>query len=101
MVTNQEGVEGEQPVQSHSHVQQPLQPQTCVYRSMVLVKQDPLRQFSSVHEMSLVLLFKVLNYLSSVGLSGRKQCTYIVSGKVEFNACQASLLWHNFFLVSL
>ena len=40
--------------------------------SIVLVKQDSLRQLSRP---SLVLLFKVLNYLSSVGLSGRKQCS--------------------------
>ena len=42
----------------------------------------PVLKMSLVH----VLLFKVLNYLSSLG---------IVSGKVEFNACQVSLLWHN------
>ena len=42
----------------------------------VLVKQDSLPSvFQAVSEMSLVLLFKVLNYLSSVGLSGRKQCS--------------------------
>ena len=32
-------------------------------------------RFHAVHEMSLVLLLKVRNYLSSVGLSGRKQCS--------------------------
>ena len=31
--------------------------------------------FPGHFEMSLILLFKVLNYLSSVGLSGRKQCS--------------------------
>ena len=30
MVPNQENMEGNQPVQSHSHAQQPLQPQTYV-----------------------------------------------------------------------
>ena len=30
MVPNQENMEGDQPVQSHSHAQQPLQQQTCV-----------------------------------------------------------------------
>ena len=30
MVPNHENMEGDQPVQSHSHTQQPLQPQTCV-----------------------------------------------------------------------
>ena len=29
MVPNQENMEGDQPFQSHSHAQQPLQPQTC------------------------------------------------------------------------
>ena len=31
----------------------------------------------------------------------RKETMQLVSGKVEFNACQVSLLWHNSFLVSL
>ena len=40
-----------------------------VCRSIVLVKQDSLCQFSRpINVLSLVLLFKVLNYLSSVGL---------------------------------
>ena len=30
-----------------------------------------------------------------------KETMQLVSGKVEFNACQVSLLWHNSFLVSL
>ena len=30
MVPNQENMEGDQPIQSHSHAQQPLQPQICV-----------------------------------------------------------------------
>ena len=30
-----------------------------------------------------------------------KETMQLVSGKVEFNACQVPLLWHNFFLVSL
>ena len=30
MVPNQENMEGDQSVQSHSHVQQPMQPQACV-----------------------------------------------------------------------
>ena len=36
----------------------------------------PSSVFQAVHEMCLVLLFKVLNYSSSVGLSGRKQCSW-------------------------
>ena len=30
-----------------------------------------------------------------------KETMQLVSGKVEFNECQVSLLWHNSFLVSL
>ena len=30
MVPNQEDMDNDQPVQSYSHTQQPLQPQTCV-----------------------------------------------------------------------
>ena len=56
--------------------------------------------FQVVHEMSLVLIFKVLNYLSSVALSGRNQCSKYQE-KVEFNACQVLLLWYNSLLVSL
>ena len=72
---NQENMEVDQPVQSHSHAQQPLQPQTCVQEHCPreTAVDYPLSVFHTVHEMSLVLLFKVLNYLSSVGLSGRKQ----------------------------
>ena len=44
-----------------------------VCRSIVSVKQDSLLQFS--RPLSLVLLFKVLNYLSNMGISGRKQCS--------------------------
>ena len=42
--------------------------------------------FRPLSNVSTTLLFKVLNFLSSAGLSGLKQ-----SGKVEFNACQVSL----------
>ena len=51
----------------------------------------PSSVFQAVHEISLILLFKVVNYLSSVGLSGMKQ-VQLVSRKVEFTACQVSLL---------
>ena len=66
-----------------------------VCRSIVLVKQDSLRSvFQAVSEMSLVLLFKVMNYW--------KETMQLVSGTVVFNSCQVSLLWwHNSFLVSL
>ena len=95
MVLNQENMEGGQLVQSHSHAQQPLQQQTCVQEHCPGEIGLPSSIFQAVHEMSLVLLFKVLNYLiSSVGLSGRKHfLKHLVSGKVEFSACQVSFLW--------
>ena len=54
-----------------------------VCRSIVLsiLKQGSLLQFSRpFHKIPLVLLFKVLNYLSSVGLSGRKHAVSIRKG---------------------
>ena len=72
MVPTQENMEDDQPVQSHSQPQQPLQPQTCVWDHCP--GETGLRQFSRPFwNVSPILLFKVLNYLSSVGLSGRKQ----------------------------
>ena len=73
MVPNQENMGGDQPVQSHSHAQPPLQPQTSVQEHCHGETGLPLSVFKDVHKMSLVLLFKVLNYSSNVGLSGRKQ----------------------------
>ena len=58
-----------------------------------------LEKVLNCNEMSLVLLFKVLNYLSSGGFLW-KETMQLASGKVEFNACQVSLLWHKS-LVSL
>ena len=79
MVPNQQNIEGDQPVESHSHAQQPLQPQTCVQEHCPGETGLPSSVFQAAHKMSLVLLFKVLNYLStcSVGLhvSGKKQCS--------------------------
>ena len=55
VVTNQENMEGDQSVQSHSHVQQPLQPQTCVQEHCPGGETGlPLSGFQAVHEMSLV-----------------------------------------------
>ena len=68
-------MEGDQPVQSRSHAQQPLQPQTCLQEHCPGETGLPSSDFQAVHKMSLVLLFKFLNYLSSVDLSGRKQCS--------------------------
>ena len=54
MVPNQENMEGDQPVQSHSHAQQPLQPQTCVQEHFPGKTGLPLAVFQAVSEMSLV-----------------------------------------------
>ena len=62
MVPNQENMEGDQPVQSHGHAQQPLQPQTCVQEHCPSETGFPLSVFHAVHEMCLVLLFKALTY---------------------------------------
>ena len=75
MVPNQENMEGCQPFQSHSHAQQPLQPQTCVQEHCPSETGPPSSVFQTVSKMFLVLLFKVLNYLYSVGFSGWKQCS--------------------------
>ena len=75
MVPNQENMEGNQVVKPQSRISA-IASTDIMCRSIVLVKQDPRRQLSrAVSEMSQVLLFKVLNYLSSVDLSGRKQCS--------------------------
>ena len=88
VVPNQENMEGDQQVQSHNHAQQSLKPQTWVQEHCPGETGLPSSVFQAVFEMSPVLLFKVLNNLSIVALSW----------KVEFNACQISLLWHNSFL---
>ena len=76
MVTNQENMEGHQPIQSHSHAQQPLQPQTCVQEHCPGETDLPSSVFQAVSETSLVLLSKSwIAYPASAGLSGRKQCS--------------------------
>ena len=74
-----------------------------VCRSIVLVKQDSLHiSFPGHFETSLVLLFKVLKYLSSVGLLGRKQCSNKYQERL--NLMHAKFHWWgtcNSFLVSL
>ena len=47
--------------------------------------------------MSLVLLFQSPELLIQCGFIW-KETMHLVSGKVEFNVCQVSLLWHNSFL---
>ena len=88
MVPNQENMEGDQPVQSHSHTQQPLQPRTCVQEHCPGETGLPSSVFQAVYKRSLVLLFKVLNNLSSVYL----ETMQLVAGEVEFNSCQISLI---------
>ena len=56
LVPNQENMEGDQPVQSHSHPQQPLQPQTSVKVYCSGETGLPSSVFQAVHERSLVLL---------------------------------------------
>ena len=49
-----------------------------------------------------LFIFKVTSRLPiQCGLGIWKETIQLASGKVDFNACQVSLLWHNFFLVSL
>ena len=67
-----------------------------VCRSIVLVKQDSVHQFSRPFcNVCGTELFNI-----QCGFIW-KESMQIVSGKVEFNACQVLLLWHNSFLVSL
>ena len=68
-------MEGDQPVQSHSHTQQPVQPLTRMQEHCPGETELPSSVFQAIYKMSLLLLFIVLNYLSSVGLSRRKQCS--------------------------
>ena len=101
---NQENVEGDQPVQSHSHAQQPLQPQTRVQEHCPGKTKEVLGKYllgktglQAVHEMSLVLLFKVMNCLSSVDLSRRKQCCYYREWfnlmHAKFHCCGTTPSW--------
>ena len=80
MVPNQENMEGDQPVQRHSRAQQPLEPQTCVQEHCPSETGLPSSVSQAVSEMSLVLLFKVLNYLSSVDLSEENNAIIIKQG---------------------
>ena len=78
MIPNQENMEGDQPVQSHSHAQQPLQPQTCVLEHCPGETGLPSSVFQAVSEMSLGLLFKVLNHLSSCGFIWKETKAVII-----------------------
>ena len=59
MVPNQENLEGNQPVQSHSHTQQSLQPQTCVQEHCPGETGLPSSVVQAISEMSLVLLSSI------------------------------------------
>ena len=72
---NKENVEGDQPVQTQSFTEHPLQPQTCVQEHCHGETRLPSSVFQAISEMSLVLLFKVLNDLFGVGVSGRRRCS--------------------------
>ena len=68
-----------------------------VCRSIVLVKQDSIHQFSRLFwNVSNTIFPELLIQYEFIW----KETMQLVSGKVEFNACQVSLLWHNS-LVSL
>ena len=100
MVPNEENMKGDQPVQSHIHAQQPLQPQSCVPEHCPGETGPPSSVFPS-----LVFSLRSTTYLSPESCV---QCGFIwketmqvVSWKVEFNACKVWLLWHNTFLLCL
>ena len=80
MVPNQEDMEGYQPVQSHSHAQQPLQAQICVQEHCPGETGLHSSVFPEYPEMSLVLFFRVLNYLLSMGLSEENNAVSIGKG---------------------
>ena len=81
MVPNQENLEGDQPVQSHSHAQHPLQPQTSVQEHCPGETGLPSSVFKAVSEMYLILLFKLLNYFIQCGFISN-EIMQLASGKV-------------------
>ena len=71
-----------------------------VCRNIIQVKQDSLRQFSRPFlnvSRNTIQSPELLNHCGFIW----KETMQLVSRKVEFNACQVSLMWHNSFLVSL
>ena len=66
-----------------------------VCRSIVLVKQDSLRQFSRPFWNVSSTTFQSPELLNIQCGFVWKETMQLVSGKVAFNACQVSLLWHN------
>ena len=97
MVPNDENVEGDQPVQSDSHAQHPLHRQTDSWWN-----RTPFVRFLSRFENVSSTTFQSRELLIQCGFIFYLEAdnAFIVSGmsgKVEFNACQVSLLWHNSF----
>ena len=87
---------------SHCNFSSHLSGTMC--RIIVLVKQDSLCQFSRLFWNASSTAFQSPELLIQCGFI----CGFIwmetiqlLSGKVEFNTCQVSLLWHNSSLVSV
>ena len=66
-----------------------------VCMSTVLVKQDSPHQFSRPFRNVSSTTFQSPELLSLSQFWFMKETMQLISGKVEFNACQVSLLWHN------
>ena len=98
-------MEGAQLVQSNSRAQQPLQPQTCVQEHCPGETGLPSSVFQAVSEdgnvCSTCTTFQSPELLNIQCGFIWKETMQLVPGKVEFNACQVSLLLQNSFLVSL
>ena len=92
MVPKQENMDGDQPVQSHSHAQQPLQPQTCVQEHCPGEVGLPSSVFRSRNVSSATFSKSWITYPMWVYLKGNSAVSIRKGWKV---ACQVSLLWHN------
>ena len=76
----------------------PLQPRTCVQEHCPGETGLPSSVFQAISKMSLEyymdVLFKVLNYLSNAGLSGRNQCQFNTIDQEIFNLMHAKFHCH-------
>ena len=100
MVPNQENMEGDQPEKPESRTAAIATTDLCG-GALSWWNRIHFVSFPSRFEMSLVsTTFQSPELLIQCGFIW-KETMQLVSGKVEFNPCQVSLLWHNFFLVSL
>ena len=95
MVPNQENIEGDQPVQSHSHAQQPLQLQTCVNAGALSWWNRKFVSFPGRLRNVSGTTFQSPELQYSVGVIWKE------TTQERLNLMQVSLLWHNSFLVSL